>query len=116
MRFWGFHFYIHYVLIHAENQAGFASASEGQNKLPTGVLNKRLISYMAGSLSSTSKKLKMGAKNLGVDSLTNFEPTLWGDIPFLFSKSVILGGLSQKVPKLAKTRDFRVLAAKNACF
>ena len=47
----------HYVLRHAENQAGFASASEGQNKLPTGVLNKRLISYMAGRLSSTSKKL-----------------------------------------------------------
>ena len=58
----------------------------------------------------------MGAKNLGVDSLTNSELTLWGDIPFLFSKSVILGGLSQKVPKLAKTSDFRVLAAKNTCF
>ena len=30
----------------------------------------------------------MGAKNLGVDSLTNFEPTLWGDIHFLISKMV----------------------------
>ena len=48
---------VHYVLRHAQNQAGITRASEGQNRLPIGVLNKRLISYMGAGLSVTSKKL-----------------------------------------------------------
>ena len=47
----------HYVLRHAQNQAGITRASEGQNRLPIGVLNKRLISYLGAGLSVTSKKL-----------------------------------------------------------
>ena len=55
--------------------------------------------------------------NFLTDTLTIFESSFWGGAEaLLFLKIVIRNFLVQKVPELAKNRDFHVLAVRNTGF
>ena len=90
---------IHYVLRHAENQAGGTRGGEGQNKLPLGIVNGRLISYLAGKFTFSIKiwnKLKK-AMEIGPSELfeevvgpeTGQSSTFWWKMTHALSIGVV---------------------------